>query len=208
MKFSEVLSAIESTRFAAQANLASGYKTFFRLVYEHEAVVELLKKLSKSLRQRHLVLARIRQLVKKEFDLEYSNPWDVALATYLQTLSLVDLDLAQEGAMIVARTPNCWWSTRTAQHLLTYSKFKESKSSTSVSQYELGPELKYPNTRQQTKTLVTQEVRQTIPAVGQSVRSFTVASQTRTVSPAAKKRSHLDFSVKASSSSSKVLVTS
>ncbi|MBD1856455.1 MULTISPECIES: hypothetical protein [Leptolyngbya] len=207
MKFDEVLRSLETTEFAAQANLASGYKTFIRFAYEHEAVTELLRKLSKSSRQRHLVLARIRHLAKKDFDLNYRNPWDVALATYMQTLSLVDLDLAQEGAAIVAKIPNCWWSNKTAQHFLTYSSFKEIKSNTSVSKYELRQEFFYSNSRPQATVQVTQEIRrsQNSQITGQSVKSYAVASTASTVSSTV--RGSLNFSVTASKGSSEVFVT-
>ena len=83
------------------------------------------------------MLARIVKLSSQEIDINYANPHDSALAAYLYALSLIDFDIAEAGAMIAYYAKNCWWADCVTEHLLSYTKIRDTSTSTESNEHQL-----------------------------------------------------------------------
>ena len=60
-------------------------------------------------------MERVLELVRREIDPEYENPWDAALSAYLLFLMSCNVALASVAADAVLECPNCWWSRKIAE---------------------------------------------------------------------------------------------
>lgn len=117
MTFDEALKEIESPEFSARLNLASDFKGFFHAVELEKAIGIALSHLC-LLSNMTKLLRRISELTRQNVDLRYENPWDNTLTVYLWILNVRDVNIAKIAAEKVAETPQCWWATKYAKHLL------------------------------------------------------------------------------------------
>jgi hypothetical protein len=128
----ELLEAIESHRFSAMVNLASDYDHFV------QAVVSMpeYKRLSSEVQDRNSawrVFLRMVQISTSEFDPDFENPWDAALAAYLLLLNSTSHVLGAVAAEVALTCPNCFW----ARKLATRIKASLRASSASYDVYRL-----------------------------------------------------------------------
>lgn len=117
MNFQEAQREIESSSMATRLNVASGLKTFLRAIQGERAVCELRQMLIVKEMQEQ-VLSRLIELSRQRIDRRYENPWDTALTIYLWLISLVDQNLLDLAANIVAQAPQCWWAQKLSSQLL------------------------------------------------------------------------------------------
>jgi hypothetical protein len=115
----EIMTKIESVEFSAVLGIASSFNVFSRMLYKQVPVKILMKKLQENTHEiGWQVFQRIVELSQKEIDSRYENPWDTAIAAYLSTLSLINLELAQVASGFILEAKNCWWSTKLAKYLM------------------------------------------------------------------------------------------
>jgi hypothetical protein len=117
MKRSDLFEQIESQRFAAYMNLASGFSVFQLALRENEALAQLAVVLVQSPQDAQAVLQRLLDLLKANEQPEYAHPYDAAIAGYLYVISRADPSLAKRAIEGVLATPQLWWARRLAQQL-------------------------------------------------------------------------------------------
>jgi hypothetical protein len=114
----QLFEKLESDRFSATMNVVSGLGQLVRALSTAPEVQELLA----SVRSGVDVLAiaeRFNEVVDRETDPSYENPWDVAMAAYLLVLDQVDPGQAAVCAGRARICPNGWWSTKMADKILS-----------------------------------------------------------------------------------------
>jgi hypothetical protein len=109
---------VESDAFSAQANLASGWTIFRAALLENATTTRLSSILRDSPKNVETIVNRVQALVNAQIDHRYANPYDVALAAYLWSLSAVDPGTARIAAEIVLGARQTWWARETASALL------------------------------------------------------------------------------------------
>lgn len=115
MEIRQAIRAIENPNFPTQFSLVSGIQLLLKLFSEDEAVKTLTQELAANDRVGELILRRIVVLSRKNFDLNYENPWDTALAAYIHILDKAKHPAAREADTIIGTIPNCFWAFQTNQ---------------------------------------------------------------------------------------------
>lgn len=110
----ELFQAIESPEFAAELNVVSGFRQFQRALASAPHV-RLLADKAKDPTKAAEVVERIRMLAQARCDPASEHPHDVALATYLWTLNLVQPLVASAVAPLVRRCEGSWWARKAAE---------------------------------------------------------------------------------------------
>jgi hypothetical protein len=121
MNFKEALREIEGDYFDTMANLASGFRLFFKIAREQEPLQVLWTELSSPENQTALQ-GRVKELAAKELDPQYANQHDIALMMYLWLLTLKAPELAQEAAELISKVPNCFWAEEGARFFLQHQR--------------------------------------------------------------------------------------
>ena len=106
---------IESARTAASVNVVSGLRSFVRALNEVPAVRALAAEARGSETVASKVLGRVLVLSKLKIDTRYENPNDVAMAAYLQVLSLTARGLYAAATDAVGTAHNVWWALQLSQ---------------------------------------------------------------------------------------------
>jgi hypothetical protein len=114
----QLFEKLESDRFSATMNVVSGLKPFLRALASAPEVQALLASLRSSA-DLSAVAERFNQVIDRATDPSYENPWDVAIAAYLLVLHEVDRRQAANCAERALNCPNCWWSTKVADQILS-----------------------------------------------------------------------------------------
>jgi hypothetical protein len=114
----QLFEKLESDRFSAAMNVVSGLRQFVRAVSSAPEVRELLACM-RSNADLVAVAERFNQVIEREIDPSYENPWDVAMAAYLLVLEKVDRGQAANCADRVLNCPNLWWSQKVADQILS-----------------------------------------------------------------------------------------
>lgn len=90
----DIFDKVESSEFRVQAGLASGRRMLHNIITETPEFFALLNL------DPRVILIRVLDLSREPVDIEYVNPHDTAIATYLLAINY-----------IVARSaPNLFWS--------------------------------------------------------------------------------------------------
>ena len=118
MQFTE-RKEIESIAFAARANIASDLRTFLNVIDAEPAVVSLQNRLRNESTQIDDLLSAIRHLIDLEFDADYENPADAAVATYGWIIASVYPKLDGLVSNVLGSLPNSWWSNQLAETYLS-----------------------------------------------------------------------------------------
>jgi len=106
---------IEAAKTAALVNVVSGWRSFVRALVQLDAVRELATEARSNETVASHVLMRLVGLSQLKVDPRYENPNDVAMAAYLQVLSLTAPELYASAIDAVLSAQNCWWATQLAQ---------------------------------------------------------------------------------------------
>ena len=122
MALDELLLLIESTAFAIEAGLVSGYHSFQQITRKKPLTHELIVVLFEAQEVQIQLLSRVINLTSVEFNTQYANPYDTALAVYIDALSFFSPDLAKIGAQAVSNSENCYWAIFAANRLLSSSQ--------------------------------------------------------------------------------------
>jgi hypothetical protein len=112
----ELFTAIESPRFSAEMNVVSGFGSFMRALSSHPQVRQLGEALD-SPKALGDLFNRLLEVMGREFDTRYENPWDVALATYLLLLSTRSTTLTLLAAAKIKECPQGWWARKLADRV-------------------------------------------------------------------------------------------
>lgn len=117
MTFLKILEQVESDRFAAYLNAASGFN-IFRLALENKQELRtLIREMQKHPNYAQSIFQRLSSLLKVNHQPQYAHPHDVALAGYLFALSHINSELTVDAIDQILRTPQLWWSQRLAKFL-------------------------------------------------------------------------------------------
>jgi hypothetical protein len=113
----ELFEYIESLEFASKTNLANNFRMFVRALALDGAQARLFA-LAQLGDHAQSILSRVKYLAEVRSDLEYENPGDSALATYLRVLYYASPRLALEAAVLVADAPRLWWADFVSRAIL------------------------------------------------------------------------------------------
>ena len=118
MTWQEALNEIQSVKFDVALNIASSTDRFFEAVSEEPAVLSACVLMQKSGELREDTLNTLRELVTRESDPAYENPYDTALAVLLWLTNFAAQDHSRIAASWVDQAPRCWHAKRLAQRIL------------------------------------------------------------------------------------------
>lgn len=117
MTFEEAIQDIKSHDFAARVNIASDFRTFLSLVENQEPFQSMVREMSSEINHRRILL-EVLKISRQQVDSRYENPWDSAIAAFLEALRLKSHELALLAAEIAAQAPQCWWARKVADVVL------------------------------------------------------------------------------------------
>jgi hypothetical protein len=118
MENRDLFVTIESPQFAAEMNVASGYKQFSRALITTPQVRTLLAQ-SQSLADLTELLTRMETILLQPIERGYESAYDVALAAYLWVLRKTVPDLAFAIAQPLQDAPGFWWARKMAAEILS-----------------------------------------------------------------------------------------
>lgn len=104
----DLVCEIESKDFADLAHMASGERSFVRMVAGN-MVFQRLATAARSPSAQGQIIRRIRYLSEADIDHRYENRWDSALSAYLLSMMLVGDDLGYVAGLEARRAPNAWF---------------------------------------------------------------------------------------------------
>lgn len=113
----ELFEYVEGLEFASRTNLANDFRTFVRAL-ELDDTQERLCAVASFGENGQRILERVQSLTSVQSDLNYENPSDSALATYLRVLYFTNSPLTFHAAKIVADAPRLWWAEFVATLIL------------------------------------------------------------------------------------------
>lgn len=128
MNWKQALAEIETHDFAANLNVASGFRSFFRAVSKDPVILVLRERMRESGEAREEILGRIYDLARFDIDLRYENPNDIPLAVSLWLMYFTSFSSGL-AAYYVDQAPNCWYAKKLARRLLVPPKSETSDSS-------------------------------------------------------------------------------
>ena len=128
MNWKQALAEIETHQFAANLNVASGIRSFFRAVARDPVVVVLRERMRVSGEAREEILGRIYDLAQLDTDLKFENPNDIPLAVSLWLMYFTSFNSGL-AAYYVDQAPNCWYAKKLARRLLVPPKSETSDTS-------------------------------------------------------------------------------
>ena len=105
---------VESADFAARVNIASDLPTFLRAIAEQPSVAELNRRVCETPSFLSVLFTKMRHLRDVDFDGQYENPKDVAMATYGWILATTNPELMGLVGDVLSSLRNSWWSSRLA----------------------------------------------------------------------------------------------
>jgi hypothetical protein len=119
MELNEVMERIEQTRFSTELNIASGVSVFLRILRGHELFVQLVDLARESPFVRDSLFTRIEEIAQAKIDLNYENPFDVALSAYLIVLErTADRNVAGQAAKVANEAPKLGWARGIAREIM------------------------------------------------------------------------------------------
>ena len=118
MNWDEALSHIQSRAFDVELNVVSGTNAFFKAVSNDPVVLDSLRMMRETGAHWEEVLGCISHLSSLEYDPQYTNPNDTALAVLLWLTRYVDPDVALLGAHYVGQAGQCWYADKLAQQIV------------------------------------------------------------------------------------------
>lgn len=108
---------IESVRFSAYMNAASGLSVLRRGFADDETLASLIQEMQTSPHTQSAIFDRINTLLSKNPDLNLLHPHDVVIAAYLYVLNQASSDYTQQAIDQIVDTPNLFWAYRLADHI-------------------------------------------------------------------------------------------
>lgn len=114
-KFDKIFVEIESDQFSAQLGLASGFKMFHNIMKNNETFNLLCLIISNN--GCEVVIDRIKEIIKTDFDHKYENPYDTALATYILALLKINRQAGIYASQLVYDEHQTWWTNQVIQRL-------------------------------------------------------------------------------------------
>ena len=137
----EALREIDSPGFAARVNAASDLATFLRAISMEASVVELRRCLRAELANVDCLTRKMRHLRDVEFDTQYENPKDTALAVFGWALATERPQLVGLASDLLGSLRNSWWAASLAKLYDSTQTQKRSETADvvlSVAQWGLG----------------------------------------------------------------------
>lgn len=124
MKLHDLFEYVESDRFSAFINAASGLSVVLLEFDNNAAVQTFIKRLTSD--SEKAAYDRLVFLAGAMAPDQVEHPRDAALAAYLYVLNKSNSNTAQQAIEHILQTPNLWWARRLAQH---YKQEAETESS-------------------------------------------------------------------------------
>ena len=110
---------IESLGFEIRTNIASGLNVLLSAIASEAAVIELQAKLQQDSTLINDLLKAMRRLRDCDYDKQYRNPKDTAMATYGWLIISAKPELMGLVADLLRALPNAWWSLYLARRYQT-----------------------------------------------------------------------------------------
>ncbi len=108
---------IESVKFSAVMNAASGFRNFHNALAEDDTVRAIIFHMRQNPHDSSNVITRFLDLLDKNDNPEFAHPYDAALAGYLYILK----DVSPQRALYVARhalkNQQLWWTKKLAEQV-------------------------------------------------------------------------------------------
>src|SRR5262249_28109612 len=127
----ELFDRIEADEFWAAVNVASDERAFLRGVELQPEVQQLHKRLSSPATWEEVYRHAI-ELVKREADPNYANPWATPVTVYLAALDHHTKNLANILAESLRDREGFWWARRVAERILSEQGFATESAVTTV----------------------------------------------------------------------------
>jgi hypothetical protein len=118
MTLTDLFEQIESAKFSAYLNAASGLSVFQSALESNESLKQFGDFIAKSPEDTQAVFNRLLHLLKSSSEALEAHRNDVALAAYLHILSTKNLDLTRLAAEQIIQNSHLWWSKRLAEQIL------------------------------------------------------------------------------------------
>lgn len=117
-RIGDLTTQIEDIRFSAELNLATGAKAFRRALRDH-SLLHQLAEAARDAASATALVDRVAELSRRQIDVRYENPFDVALCCYLVVLGdTAEPATVARAAQAVSKAPNCWWAIEVAGDVL------------------------------------------------------------------------------------------
>ena len=116
MTAQELFDRIEQPEFAAEANLASGWRAFERFL-SSAPDVKMLARIEEPLVSLQSIVERFLWTVRLAPDPRYENPYDAALAAYFLVIHQRDPKIASALRSTLREARNTFWARRMADAL-------------------------------------------------------------------------------------------
>jgi hypothetical protein len=135
MRLEDIWPEIEGPQLAARVGVVSTPRSLERALAAEPNVRQLVGALAKPTNRR-LLYDRFLVLLHTPTDERFAHPQDLALATYLRLLDIVNPDLGEMGAATALTRPNLWWTRAFAASILAQAA---RRTRVVISQHLAGP---------------------------------------------------------------------
>jgi hypothetical protein len=108
---------VESDKFSAEINVASGFKVFLYALEINETLKNLIEYLKENSECSEKVVERFLNVLADEGNLGFVHPHDAALAGYLYVINKVNPTLAAGLVGLVWDMGRAWWTKQYVSYL-------------------------------------------------------------------------------------------
>lgn len=118
-EFINILKEIESPKFTAEFSVISNF-SFLRKALMNDKRMSLLTDFLKDNDNIEFFINRISEISHTNIDLNYANPYDIAVSTYLLALNKINEKLSVFAAnLVLDKFRKSWWSDKVSKYLLS-----------------------------------------------------------------------------------------
>lgn len=110
--YGKLFGEVESNDFACDVLVCSGLNVFVNVAGNNLAFCKLAAAVDQYEGASETILERINQLLKRDIDLRYRNPYDAALAAY--ALLLLNSSVNVQMRRLISTGQNLFWAKRIA----------------------------------------------------------------------------------------------
>lgn len=117
MSIQNLVQQVETGDFTANLAEASGMRLFLLILQNNPISKALIESMRKLPQGKETIFNRIKSHLEFQTESEYLNPFDFSVATYIYTLSEVDMDLGWKSTVMALQTPNLYWAHKMAKYV-------------------------------------------------------------------------------------------
>jgi len=133
-EFINMLRTIESANYATKYSVISSFRHLVRELRKDDNILMLIRYLDDT-NNMELFVSRINEVTNSSIDLNYANPHDIAITSYLLALSVKSEELSLFAAKIVEeKFKNSWWADKISKQILMNNRKVENSESISYTE--------------------------------------------------------------------------